>query len=190
METAFRLGHDALFSRDLEAAKAIPPLDKQIDQFYRQIELDCATLMTLQSPVAEDLRLLSAFMQLVRDLERIGDYAENLGEISLKIFPYPPHQCMEQIEAMSHQAQTMLEMSLMALSDLDAEVGLRVKGEDDFVDDAYDRLYEQLACQHDVKGAIEPIVLLVLAIRHIERMADHATNVGQRVAYIVTGKRA
>lgn len=190
METAFRLGHDALFSRDLEAAKAIPPLDKQIDQFYRQIELDCATLMTLQSPVAEDLRLLSAFMQLVRDLERIGDYAENLGEISLKIFPYPPHQCMGQIEAMSHQAQTMLEMSLMALSDLDAEVGLRVKGEDDFVDDAYDRLYEQLACQHDVKGAIEPIVLLVLAIRHIERMADHATNVGQRVAYIVTGKRA
>ena len=190
VETAFRLGHQALFDRDLEAAKAIPALDKQVDRFYRQIELDCATLMTLQSPVAEDLRLLSAFMQLVRDVERIGDYAENLGEIAIKLFPYPPHPCLVEMEEMSRTAQAMFAMSLAALSDLDAEAGRQVKGKDDVVDDAYDRLYQTLAFQRDVKGVVEPIILMALAIRHLERMADHATNVGQRVAYIVTGQRA
>jgi len=62
--------------------------------------------MTLEAPVAKDLRMLSAFMQLVRDLERIGDYAEDLAEIA--IFPYPPHLCVPQIEVMSHHAQAML----------------------------------------------------------------------------------
>ncbi len=82
VEESFRLSHQSLFARDLEMAKKIAPLDKEIDRYYRQIELDCATLMTLQAPVAQDLRLLSAFMQLVRDLERIGDYAKDLAEIS------------------------------------------------------------------------------------------------------------
>ena len=190
VEHSFRLGHQALFERNLEAAKKIPSLDKQIDQFYRQIELDCATLMTLQSPVAEDLRLLSAFMQLVRDLERIGDYAENLGEIAIKLFTYPVDPCMGEMESMSHQAQAMLAMSLAALSDLDAEAGKRVKGEDDAVDNAYEYLYQTLAFQRDIKGVVEPIILMALAIRHLERMADHATNVGQRVAYIVTGQKS
>jgi phosphate transport system protein len=65
-----------------------------------------------------------------------------------------------------------------------------VKVLDDQVDTAYDTLYEILAYQRDIKGVVEPILLLVLAIRHIERMADHATNIGQRVTYIVTGHRS
>jgi phosphate transport system protein len=190
VENSFRLSHQAMFSRNLEAARTIPLLDKKIDRYYRHIELECATLMTLQAPVAQDLRYLSAFMQLVRDLERIGDYAEDLAEIALKLFPYPPHACMPQIEVMSHHAQAMLAASLEALADLDATAGQAVKVLDDQVDTAYDTLYQILAYQRDIKGVVEPILLLVLAIRHIERMADHATNIGQRVTYIVTGHRS
>lgn len=190
VENSFRLSHQALFARNLAAAKEIPLLDKQIDRFYRQIELDCASLMTLEAPVAQDMRLLSAFMQLVRDLERIGDYAKDLAEIAIKLFPYPPHPCLPEIEVMSHHAQAMLASSLVALADLDAAGGRHVKQQDDVVDDAYETIYQILACQRDIKGVVEPILLLVLLIRHLERMADHATNIGQRVAYIVTGTRS
>ena len=190
VENSFRLSHQALFARNLVAAEELPLLDKQIDQFYRHVEIECAALLTLEAPVAKDLRLLSAFMQLVRDLERIGDYAEDLGEIAIKLFPYPPHKCVPQIEVMSHHAQAMLAASLMALADLDAPAGLAVKRLDDAVDESYQNLYHTLATERDIQGVLEPWLLLALVIRHLERMADHATNVGQRVAYIVTGQRS
>lgn len=189
VEKSFRLSHQCLFEGYLKAATEIVGLDKEIDKYYRQIELDCATLMTLQAPVAKDLRLLSAMMQLVRDLERIGDYAQDLTEMAVKILKYPPHECLPEIEEMSEHAQLMLATSLVALADLDAATGVSVKKLDDVVDNAYERLYNVLAFQEDVPGVIEPILLLGLIIRHLERMADHATNIGQRVAYIVTGQR-
>jgi phosphate transport system protein len=190
VEQALRLSHAALFSHDLEAAKEISSLDKRIDQYYRQIELDCVALMTLEAPVSSDLRLLSAFMQLVRDLERIGDYAEDLSELAMKLFPYSPHPCLPEIEAMSNHTQVMLATSLVALADLDASAGQTVKQMDDTVDEAHERLYQTLAKARNIEGVVEPILLLGLVIRHLERMADHATNIGQRVSYIVTGARS
>jgi phosphate transport system protein len=128
-------------------------------------------------------------MQLVRDLERIGDYAEDLGEIALQLFSYPTPSYMNQIKLMCDRCRAMLALSLAALSDLDADSGLAVKVRDDAVDLDYKTLYQLLAQQRDIQGIVEPIVLLVLIIRYLERMADHATNIGKRVAYIVTGKR-
>ena len=189
VENSCWLARQSLFERDLEAAHQIAIQDKQIDQLYRQIELDCVELISLQTPVSQDLRLLSALMQLIRDIERIGDYAEDLGEIAIKLFPYPVHSCMDDVQIMLDRCRAMLAMSLVALSDLDAESGLDIKIKDDAVDSDYKTLYDLLAHQTDVKGSIEPIVLLVLVIRHLERMADHATNIGKRVAYIVTGQR-
>lgn len=183
------LARRALFEQDLDAAHQIVLQDKQIDQLYRQIELDCVNLIALQSPVTRDLRLLSALMQLIRDLERIGDYAEDLGEIAIKLFPYPVHPCMGRVQIMLDRCRAMLAMGLAALSDMDAESGLDIKLKDDAVDSDYESLYNLLARQTDVQGSIEPFVLLVLVIRHLERMADHATNIGRRVAYIVTGQR-
>jgi phosphate transport system protein len=188
VEQSFRLSHQALFSRNLTAAEALPKLDKKIDRFYRQIESDCTAIMTMQAPTPQDLRCLSAFMQLVRDLERIGDYAEDIAEIAIKIFPYPPHPSLPEIAIMSHHAQAMLATSLVALADLDEAGGRSIKHLDDTVDNAYEHLYQTLAFQKDVPGVVEPIVLLALSIRYLERMADHATNIGQRVAYIVTGQ--
>ena len=189
VERSFRYGHAALFERDLEAARTLQALDARIDRYYRQIELDCTSLMTLQAPVSEDLRLVSAFMQLVRDLERIGDYAQDLTELAMKLFPYAPHPCLPEVAGMSDRAQAMLATSLRSLADLDASAGRNVKAMDDAVDEAHDRLYQQLAQSRDIEGVVEPILLLGLIIRHLERMADHATNIGQRVSFIVTGQR-
>ncbi|MEM7592070.1 MAG: phosphate signaling complex protein PhoU [Cyanobacteria bacterium P01_A01_bin.83] len=189
VEQSFRLSHQSLFEGDLNAIKQLTLIEKQIDIYYRQIELDCATLMTLQAPVAQDLRMLSAFMQLVRDLERIGDCAQDLTEMAIKLMKYPSHDLLPEIAEMSEHAQLMLATSLVALADLDSSAGARVKEYDDIVDDAYERLYEAIAYQQDIPGVVEPILLLGLIIRHLERMADHATNISQRVTYIVTGKR-
>lgn len=189
VEESMRWSNRALFARDLGALDRIKSLEKRIDEFYRQIEFDCVVTMTLNAPVAEDCRWLSALMQLVRDLERIGDYAQDLAEIGVKLFPYPPHPCLPEVEAMARRAQGMVALSLAALVELDPAAGARLKEEDDAVDDDHDRLYERLAHQRDVVGPVEPIVLLVLAIRHLERMADHATNIAQRASYIVTGRR-
>ena len=193
VEQSFRLSNKAFFQRDLAAAQAIISLDKQIDRFYRQIESDCVLLITLQAPASQDSRLIGAFMQLIRDLERIGDYAKDISEISIQLFPYQNHSILSniwpEIELMFNHSQAMLATSLTALSDLDAEVGKRVKQLDCTVDDLYDRIYQRLASQRDIQGSVEPLLLVVLAIRHLERMADHATNIGQRVAYIVIGHR-
>jgi phosphate transport system protein len=190
VENSFRLSHQAIFSRNLEAARTLPLLDKKIDRYYHQIESECITLLTLQAPVAQNLRILSAFMQLIRDLERIGDYAEDLAAIAIKLFLYPPHSSLPEIEVMSHHAQAMLATSLVALVDLDASAGRNIKQLDDTVDTAYETLYQTLAYERDITGVVEPIVLLALVIRNLERMADHATNIGQRVSYIVTGHRS
>ena len=172
VEQSFRMSHQCLFERDIDAAKKIIDLDKRIDRYYRQIELDCATLMTLQAPVAQDLRFLSALMQLVRDLERIGDYAQDLTEMAVKLVKYPPHSCLSEIAMMSEHAQLMLATSLVALADLDAETGRSIKQLDDTVDNAYESLYEKLAYQRDIPGVVEPILLLGLIIRHLERMTS------------------
>ena len=188
VENSCWLAHQSLFSRDLTVVEPLARQDKQIDQYYRRIEVDCLNLIALQSPVATDLRLIGALMQLVRDLERIGDYAEDLTEIAVKLFPYPVAPYMHEVERMSDLTRAMLAKSLVALTDLDASSGRQIKVEDDAVDDCYDAIYETLAHQV-VQGSAEPLLLIMLIIRSLERMADHATNIGQRVAYIVTGQR-
>jgi phosphate transport system protein len=189
VENSFRLAHRSLFQREIDTIQQIPLIDLKIDKYYHQIELECAELMAIASPVAQDLRLLSAFMQMVRDLERIGDYAKDLGMISLKLFPYAEHPCIPEIEQMSHRARAMLEASLAALATLDGTAGPTIHKLDDAVDLAYDQIYQTLASQTNLQGSIEPSILLALTIRHLERMADHATNIAFRVTFIVTGAR-
>ena len=189
VEEAFRLGHNCLFKEDLEARELLIDLDKKIDRYYRQIEADCSAMLILQAPVGKDCRIVSAFMQLVRDLERIADYAQDLSDMSLKLLPYPTHILMAEIEGMSAHARLMLSTSLVALAELDQDAGAHVKQLDDRVDDDYERLYEALATQQVIGGSIEPFILMGLIIRDVERMADHATNIAQRVSYVITGQR-
>ena len=190
VENSCLLAREALCERNLDAAKKIPIQDKQIDKLYRQIEIDCTNLLTLEAPVTQDLRLVSALMQMVRDLERIGDYAKSIGGIAIKLFPFPIHECMADIETMLDRCRSMVALCLRSLSELDPIAGRSIKQKDDVVDDDYTRLYEQLISIPCNPGtSVEPIVLMVLVIRSLERIADHATNVGKRVTFVVTGER-
>lgn len=189
VENSCVLARDALCDRNLNAAQKLKAHDKQVDQFYRQIEMDCMQLFTLQSLGAKDLRRIGAFMQMVRDLERIGDYAEDLGEVAIKLFPYPVHPLMGRVQTMLDRCRSMVAMSLLAVSNLDAKSGLEIKQKDDAIDTDYEELYALLANQTNLIGSVEPTVLLVLSIRYLERIADHSTNIGKRVAYMVTGER-
>ena len=183
------LAYQALVERNLDAAPQIITQDKSVDQLYRQIELDCIHLMSGEGSVSQDMRLLSAMMQLIRDVERIGDYAKDVGKIAVQLFPYPPHPQISRVGLMLDRCRAMLAMSIESLIHLDDQLGRGIKEKDDFVDDDYDSLYQLLVHPPQPPEQLEPIVLLVLTIRCLERMADHATNIGNRVVYIVTGQR-
>ncbi|RZM76707.1 phosphate signaling complex protein PhoU [Leptolyngbya iicbica LK] len=189
VEQSCLLARSALCDRNLEAAQQLKIHDKQIDQFYRQIEVDCIELLTHPPQGMQDLRHVSAFMQLIRDLERIGDYAKDIGEVAIKLFPYPAHPSLARIQVMLDRCRSMVALSLLAVSDLNADVGLDIKVKDDAVDEDYDYLYDTLIHHEPTLTNVEVIVLLVLVIRYLERIADHATNVGRRIAYVVTGER-
>ena len=188
VENSCLLAKEALCDRNLDSAKKIRPQDKQIDQLYRQIEVDCTNLLNLEAPVTQDLRLVSALIQMARDLERIGDYAKTLGSTAIKLFPYPVHDCINDIEVMTDRCRSMVALCLRSLSELDPEEGRSIKRKDDLVDDDYDRIYNRLISER-CEGSVEPVVLLVIAIRSLERIADHATNVGKRVTFVITGER-
>lgn len=188
VESSCLLARAALCDRNIDAANQLKLHDKQVDQLYRQIEVDCINLITLEAPVTQDLRLVSALMQMIRDLERIGDYSKDIGEVSLKLFPYPTHDAMDQVKVMLDRCRSMVALSLLSLSELDADAGREIKSKDDVVDDDYDRLYD-IIVQTPMAGSVEPTVLLVLVIRYLERIADHATNIGRRVFFVVTGER-
>ena len=126
---------------------------------------------------------------MIRDLERIGDYAKDIGEVSLKLFPYPPHDAIEQIQVMLDRCRSMVALSLLSLSELDVDAGREIKEKDDVVDDDYERLFDLLVQSPTAASNVEPTVLLVLVIRYLERIADHATNIGRRVVFVVTGER-
>jgi phosphate transport system protein len=188
-ESSVVLAHQALFEQNLAAVDLVFRQDKQIDRYYRQIEQDCISTIALRSPVARDLRLISTLMQLIRDLERIGDYAKDLAEVALRMVMYPTPPELKRIQVMMQRCQLMLSHCLVALTELDADMGLRIKREDDAVDNDYASLYDTLAQRSDLSGPVEPVLLMLLMIRYLERLADHTTNIGQRVAYVVTGQR-
>ena len=96
---------------------------------------------------------------------------------------------MGDIETMLDRCRSMVALCLRSLSELDPAAGVELKNKDDAVDDDYDKIYEQLVISQPVNGTIEPIISMVLVIRALERIADHATNVGKRVTYVVTGER-
>lgn len=189
VERSCWLANQALINREISVVDDLAKQEKKIDQLYRQIEVNCLQFIALQSPVATDLRLIGALMQMIRDLERIGDYAEDLVEISVKLFPYAKSKYLPDVEQMLLTTRSMLSMVLAALTDLDAEEGLKIKQRDDEVDQGYHRIYDLLAAEKAGADSVEPLLLIMLTIRAIERMADHTTNIGQRIAYVVTGRR-
>lgn len=179
---------EALKNLDAETARQVITNDAQVDRKRWQLEDRCVDLIATQQPVASDLREIIATLSIVRDLERIGDYAEGIGKIVLMHGDEPLVRPLTYLPAMTEKAVGMLRRSLEAFVQRDAKAARLICDEDDDVDRLYDQAY------HDLIGYMikDPSVItratyLIWAAHNIERVADRATNIAESVVYLVTG---
>ena len=189
VEKAIAKALDALKRRDLEASRQVIQEDDIIDQQRFQLEEQCIELIATQQPVARDLRRLIAFLHIAVELERMGDYAEGIGRISLMMGEEPPLKPLIDIPRMAEKAMDMMRRSLDALVNRDIVAATEVCKADDEVDALYDQVYRELLTYmiNDPK-TIQRATYLIWVAHDLERVADRATNIAERVIYLVTGK--
>ena len=190
VEEAVDRALEALAKRDLEASAQVIRDDDELDQMQIEIEEKCIELIATQQPMAGDLRALVTVLSIVSDLERMGDYAEGIGKISLLMGDEPPIKPLIDIPLMADKAKKMLEGSLEALVNRDVELAAQVSIDDDEVDSLYDQVYRELLTYmiQDPKNVQRATYLLWVA-HDLERLADRATNIAERVIYLVTGQQ-
>ena len=180
---------DALIRRDLEASEQVIREDDYIDSKRFEIEEQCIDLIATQQPMAGDLRILVSMLHITVELERMGDYAEGIARISLLIGDEPTLKPLIDIPRMAEKATQMLRRSLDALVNRDTVTARQVCNDDDEVDALYDQVYRELLLYmiQDPK-TIERATYLLWVAHDLERIADRATNIAERVVYLVTGK--
>jgi phosphate transport system protein len=180
---------DCLERRDLEAAEEVIREDDYIDSKRFEIEEQCIDLIATQQPMAGDLRALISMLHIAVELERMGDYAEGIARINLLMGEQPLLKPLIDIPQMADKAKRMLRMSLEALVNRDTVTALQVCNDDDEVDTLYDRVYRDLlGYMISDPSTIERATYLLWVAHDLERIADRATNVAERVVYMVTGK--
>ena len=180
---------DALKKRDLEASRQVVEEDDVIDEKRFQLEEQCLDLIATQQPIAIDLRTLVAVLHISVELERMGDYAEGIAKISLMMGDEPPLKPLIDIPRMGEKASDMLKRSLEALVNRDTDAALQVCNDDDEVDALYDQVYrELLTYMIQDPQSIRRATYLLWVSHDLERIADRATNIAERVIFLVTGK--
>jgi len=187
--SAVRESIDALKNRDLEASKRIVHDDIYVNRKRFEIEERCIRIIAMQQPMAVDLRILAAIINIIPDLERIGDHAEGTAKISLSIGDAPLVKPLVDMPMMAEQAVSMLERCMKAFIDRDIETARNICNEDDIVDAYYDKIYGDLVLlMIENPKLIKDATYLIWAAHNIERIADRVTNIAERVVYMVTGK--
>lgn len=180
----------AVEDRDVTLAKEIVHLDHEIDEMEVEIEEECLKIIALYQPVAADLRFLVAVIKINNDLERIGDQVVNIAQRVVSIAKRAVAPYRFDYSVMADKAEAMLRMSLDSLVNRDLDVAIKVLHLDDEVDKIKDQAYDRIK-QAMAGGLTEDIgymINLLLISRHIERMADHATNIAEEVVYMIEGE--
>ena len=187
-EAAIGQAVQALVSRDAELARQVILHDDAINMAEIQLDEQCMRLLALQHPEASDLRFITMAFKINGDLERMGDLAVNIAERTLDLLKEPLLKPLIDIPRMAEVAQTMVKDSLDSFVQLDAEKARAVCRRDDEVDRYDDQIFRELLTymMEDPK-AITRAVNLILVSRHLERVADHATNIAEDVYYLVRG---
>jgi phosphate transport system protein len=174
---------------DADLADQIIRKDSEIDETEVDIEEECLKVLALHQPVAVDLRFIIAVIKINNELERIGDQAVNIAQRVQVIAKRPKPPFWFDYSDMGEKAQKMLRMSLDALVNLDLDLAYRVITMDDEVDriksDAYDKIKQAI---QDLPERVGYYINLLLISRHLERLADHATNIAEEVIYLVEGE--
>ena len=189
VEAAIAKSMTALRNRDLELSRQVVEEDEVIDEKRLQLEEHCVDLIAMQQPNAVDLRLLMSVLYISNELERMGDYAEGIAKISIMMGDEPPLKPLIDIPRMADRATLMLEHSLEALVRRDAAAAAQVCDDDDEVDALYEQIYrELLTYMMEDPQTIQRATYLLWVAHNLERIADRATNIAERVIFLVTGK--
>lgn len=180
---------ESLTSGDEPTARRAVQIESTLDQMERDIENHCLRLLLRQQPVARDLRTISTAMKMVTDLQRIGDQAANIAEISILLSRGEQIHVPDDISLMSRRAGVMVKQAIAAYTDRDTETAAAVINLDDEVDDLFSQvkteLIERIADNRE--DADEAIDLIIIA-KYLERIADHAVNIAQWAIFCVTGQ--
>ena len=188
-ETAIGLAVKALVSRNAEMARQVIASDDAINTLEIEIDELCLRMMALYQPEARDLRFLAMALKIDNDLERMGDQAVNIAERTLELLKEPLLKPLIDIPRMAEVAQRMVKESLDAFVQQDVGRARAVCRQDDEVDRYDDQIFRVLlTSMMEDPRAITRAVHLILVSRHIERIADHATNIAEDVIYLVEGK--
>ena len=180
---------EALKARDIDSAKRIIADDEKVNQKRFDIEERCIQLIATQQPMAGDLRVIIAVLNIIVELERIGDYAEGIARIVIMIGDEPPLKPLIDIPRMAEKATTMLRQSLEAFINRDAEAARRVAAQDDEIDSLYDQVFrELLTFMIEDPRTITRATRLIWVAHNLERSADRVTNICERVEFAVTGR--
>jgi len=178
-----------LKNRDLHLSRQVVEEDDYIDQHRYQLEEQCIDLIATQQPIAIDLRTLMAVLHISTELERMGDYAEGIAKISVMMGDEPPLKPLIDIPRMAEKATTMLRRSLDALVHRDEVAARQVCNDDDEVDELYDQIYrELLTYMIEDPSTIQRATYLLWVAHDLERIADRATNIAERVIFLLTGR--
>jgi phosphate transport system protein len=188
VETALYRSMEALKSRDMDLAKQVIEDDRLIDSKRYEIEEQAIDLIVTQQPMASDLRIIVAVLNVIVDLERIADHAEGIGKITIMIGDEPPLKPLIDLPRMAELTIGMLRRSLQAFIDHDVETASKICAEDDAVDNLYDQVFRELLLfmMEDPKTVTRATRLIWVA-HNLERSADRVTNIAERIIYMVTG---
>ena len=189
VEKATSRSIEALKERDVEKAREIIADDLKINRKRFNIEEKCVQLIATQQPMASDLRTIIGVLNIITEIERIGDHAEGIAKIVVMIGDEPLLKPLIDIPRMAEKVNDMLHRSLDALINRDADAAKQIVSEDDDVDNLYDQVFrELLTFMAEDPKTITRATRLIWVAHNLERSADRVTNICERVVYMVTGK--
>jgi phosphate transport system protein len=188
-ENSIDLAMEALKGRDMALARKVIEGDDVIDAQERRIETTCLELIARQQPMAADLRFISMILKMVTDIERIADHSSDISEITLRLGEEEPIKPLVDIPRMAEVAREMVHGAIRAFVGNDMEMALAVCRRDDEVDRLFERVVMDLSSMMKANPAVvDRAIDLIFIAKYLERVGDHATNIGEWVAYNITGK--
>ena len=188
IESAIEKSVSALVNQDVEKAKEAVKGDDIINHQEKNIENLCLKLLLQQQPVARDLRQISAALKMITDMERIGDHAADISEITILLAGQPYLKKLEHIQEMAKETMQMIVNAVDAFVEKDKEKAIAVMKRDDVVDDLFDKVKKELIrLIHENPDNGEQAADLLMIAKYFERIGDHATNISEWVVFSITG---
>jgi phosphate transport system protein len=189
VEEAISKSITALINRDASLAQRVMASDEEIDRMEVEVEEECLKILALYQPVAADLRFVVAVLKINNDLERMGDLAKNIAKRVSQLAAGRPCPLPPEIRTMAMQTQEMVKQSLDAVVNADPALARQVREEDDAVDAARQKIRKRvMQTLQEGTDDVESLLRMNSVSKHIERIADMATNVAEDVIYMVEGE--